>query len=193
MPFLSSFGGAASIGFGFSRTGGRVAAYFYNTSNDLWSNSGSWYAEAEHSTASAFPTSNQTAYVLTDTEVVLDNNVVGGVYTNWSNLNYWAPPTGITGVDEGAGKPDITIVSNAFSNATDPIAVFVPDDGSYDLGTIVEYPSGSDTYYEAIAQANNTALVNNVPNPAFWADQPSLPPDYAITNFNNITLEGVVS
>jgi hypothetical protein len=192
MPFLSSFGGAAIIGFGFSRSGERVAAYFWNTNNTAWSNAGSWYTAVDHNTASNFPTVTQTAYVLTNTNVVLDNSVVNGVYTNWRNLDYWAPPTGITGVDTGNGKPDITITSNSFKDAPNPIAVFAPGSGSYALGTVVEYPSGSDTYYEAIAQANNTNLVNGVPNPAYWADQPSLPSNYAITNFNLVTIEGII-
>jgi hypothetical protein len=193
MPFITSLGSVSLFGFGLSLAVDRSAAYFYNISDVLWSNSASWYAEALHTNPSAFPTVTQTAYVLTDTEVVLDNSVVGGVYTNWSDLNYWAPPTGITGVGEGASRPDITIVSNAFSNAPEPIDVFAPGASNYTLGTIVEYPSGSDTYYEAIAQASNTELVNGIPNPAFWADQPSLPSGYSITNFNIVTLEGVVS
>ncbi len=181
------------FGFGLSLAVDRSAAYFYNDSDDLWSNSASWYTEAAHTNPSDFPTVTQTAYVLTDTEVVLDNSVVSGVYTNWSDLNYWAPPAGITGVGEGVNRPDITIISNAFSNAPDSIAVFVPGNGSYALGTIVEYPSGSDTYYEAIAQADDTELVNDIPDPDFWADQPSLPSDYPITNFNVVVFEGVVS
>jgi hypothetical protein len=196
MPFITTIGTTSLFGFGLSLAVDRSAAYFYNASNPLdplWSNPASWYTEALHTNSSAFPTDKQTAYVLTDTEVVLDNSVVGGVYTNWSDLNYWAPPTGITGVGEGASRPDITIVSNAFSDAPEPIEVFAPGNGTYALGTIVEYPGSSDTYYEAIAQADDTDLVDGIPDPAFWADQPSLPSDYPITNFKDVVFEGVVS
>ena len=192
MPFLSSFGGAASIGFGFSRAGDRAAAYFYSISSVFWSNSGSWYAEAGHSTASAFPTSNQTAYVLTNTEVVLDGYVTGGdspVYHNWQTRDYWAPPAGITGV----GAVDITLISNEFNDAPAPIPVFVSGTGSYVLGDIVEYPEDEGVYYSAIRAAVDTALVSSVPDPYYWGlvgPQPYVPSN-CVVNFDEVELVGV--
>jgi hypothetical protein len=194
MPFLSSFGGAASIGFGFSRTGGRVAAYFWNINNTAWSNSGSWYAEAEHSTESAFPTNNQTAYVLSNTEVVLDGYVTGvgsPVYHSWETLDYWSPPAGITGV----GAVNITFISNEFYDADAPIPAFVDGAGDYELGDIVEYPEDEGVYYSAIRTATDTNLIDGVPDPYYWGlvgPQPYIPTN-CVVNFGNdaVTLFGV--
>lgn len=179
------------FGFGLSLAVDRSAAYFYSLSSELWSEPGSWYTEALHTNSSSFPTDKQTAYVLSDTRVVLDGYVTGGpsapVYHNWQTLAYWAPPVAITGV----GAVDITFISNEFDGAPTPIPVFVGGTGSYALGDIVEYPEDGGVYYSAKRAAVDTTLISDVPDPFYWGlvgPQPYVPTE-CVVDFGDNTIE----
>ena len=95
MPFLSSFGGAASIGFGFSRGvtqggGGDTpytgSLYYYETANEsdtasTWATSAMWYKDEAHTVAaSALPTGSNVTTILNNTS---------------ANLETWTAPASI--------------------------------------------------------------------------------------------------
>ena len=85
MPFLSSFGGAASIGFGLSRTpaeGGdgpyTGTLYYYEGADETdttstWATIGKWYKNSSHTqAASALPSADNATVLLNNTSVDLE-------------------------------------------------------------------------------------------------------------------------